>query len=88
MAYKFKWEHENKYNDLENEIWKEIIFENNDSSNKSYYVSNLGRFKNSSGIIRDNYKVNENGYIRVYVYNKTYALHRLVALTFINNPEN
>ena len=36
----------------------------------------------------DNYKVNENGYIKVYVYNKSYALHRVVALTFIENPEN
>ena len=36
----------------------------------------------------DNYKVNDNGYIRVYIFNKTYAIHRLVALTFIENPEN
>lgn len=36
----------------------------------------------------DNYKVNENGYIRVYVNNKTFTLHRLVALTFLENPEN
>jgi len=55
---------------------------------KTYFVSNLGRFKNSYGTIMDNYKVNENGYIRVYIYNKTYALHRLIALTFIENPEN
>ena len=36
----------------------------------------------------DNYKVNDNGYIRVYIYNKTFALHRLIALAFLDNPEN
>jgi hypothetical protein len=36
----------------------------------------------------DNYKVNDNGYIRVYIYNKTFALHRLIALAFIENTEN
>jgi hypothetical protein len=87
LAYKFRWEYENK-NNLENEIWKQVILENVDMTGKTYFVSNLGRFKNSFGMIMDNYKVNENGYIRVYIYNKTYALHRLVALTFIENPEN
>jgi hypothetical protein len=88
LAYKFKWEYENKNDDLENEIWKQVILENDDISDKVYFVSNLGRFKNSLGIIMDNYKVNDNGYIRVYIYNKTYALHRLVALAFIENTEN
>ncbi len=87
VAYKFKWEYENK-NTLENEIWKQVVLENVDMKDKTYFVSNLGRFKNSYGTIMDNYKVNENGYIRVYIYNKTYALHRLIALTFIENPEN
>ena len=88
LAYKFKWEYENKNNDLENEIWKQVILENDDISDKVYFVSNLGRFKNSSGTNMDNYKVNDNGYIRVYIYNNTYALHRLVALAFIENKEN
>ena len=87
VAYKFKWEYEKK-DTLENEIWKQVVLENIDMKDKTYFVSNLGRFKNSSGIIMENYKVNENGYIRVYIYNKTYALHRLVALAFIQNPEN
>jgi hypothetical protein len=87
LAYKFKWKYEEK-NVLENEIWKQVILENVDMKDKQYFVSNLGRFKNSFDIIMDNYKVNENGYIRVYIYNKTYALHRLIALTFIPNIEN
>jgi hypothetical protein len=88
IAYKFKWEYENKNNDLENEEWKEVVLENVDMTDKKYFVSNLGRFKNSSGIIMDNYKVNENGYIRVFIYNKTYALHRLIALAFLANNDN
>ena len=88
LAYNFKWKHENKNDDLEDEIWKQVVLENIDTNDKQYFVSNLGRFKNSSGIIMDNYKVNENGYIRVYIYNKTFALHRLIALAFIENTEN
>lgn len=85
-AYDFIWEFENKYEDLEHEEWREVILENVENpENKKYYVSNLGRFKNSTGIIRENYKVVE--YIKVYVLNKTYALHRLIAKAFLENPE-
>jgi len=90
-AYGFKWEYENKYEDLENEVWKEVIIKDIDTTihgNKKYYVSNLGRFKNSQGVIRDNYKIGEYGYTRVYIYNKTYAVHRLVAFAFLENPHN
>ena len=87
-AYNFKWKYENNNDDLENEIWKRVCIENNDTKGKEYFVSNLGRFKNSFGIIMDNYKINENGYTRVYIYNKTYVLHRLIALAFIQKPEN
>ena len=84
-SYGFKWEFI-KDLELDNEIWKQIYIEN--VGDKKYFVSNLGRFKNTRERIMDNYKVNENGYIRVYIYNKTYALHRLIALAFIDNPEN
>jgi hypothetical protein len=86
-AYTFKWKYEEN-DELENEIWKQIIIENVDMKDKKYHISNLGRFKNNSGKIMDKYKVNENGYIRVFIYNKSYALHRLVALAFIENPTN
>lgn len=90
-AYGYKWKYVEN-NDLENEEWKEInlinLFGQNHGCDKQYFVSNLGRFKNSYGVIMDNYKVNENGYIRVFINNKTFALHRLVALTFLENPEN
>ena len=89
-AYRFKWKYLD--NSLENEEWREInlkkIFSEEILIDKKYYVSNLGRFKNSYGQIMDNYKVNENGYIRVYIHRKTFFLHRLIALTFLENPEN
>ena len=90
-AYGFKWKFiEN--NEFENEEWREInlekLFDEKVGTDRKYFVSSLGRYKNSFGMIMDNYKVNENGYIRVYIYNKTFLLHRLIALTFIENPEN
>lgn len=79
-AYGFKWKYsENK--EFENEEWREIdlvkLFHENCNSDKKYFVSSLGRFKNSFGTIMDNYKVNDNGYIRVYIYKKTFLLYYL-----------
>jgi hypothetical protein len=88
LAFQFKWQYKNLNECLEGEIWKQVTIENQDSEKIKYFVSNLGRFKNSSGTIMENYKVNDNGYIRVYIYNKTYALHRLIAYAFLENPEN
>lgn len=80
-SYGFKWEII-KHDNLINEIWRQISFNNCEH----HFVSNLGRFKNSNGIIMDNYKINSNGYIRININNKTHLLHRLIAITFIDNP--
>ena len=91
-AYGYIWEPENKNEDIEGEIWKSVVVDKIDvekiDSSKKYFVSTLGRFKNSCGIIMKNYKINENGYIRVFIYCKTFALHRLVALAFLDNSGN
>lgn len=81
----FKWVLE-KQSDLENEIWKNVNIDNKEFTN--YFVSNLGRFKNSKGVIMENYKPHHSGYIYVRVNKDKYGLHRLVASTFIENPEN
>jgi len=84
-CYGFKWERYEQTN-LENEEWKNVII--NGEENENYQVSNLGRFKNYKGIIMENYKPHHSGYIYVRVNKEKYALHRLVALTFIENSEN
>lgn len=81
----FKWLLEDQ-SSLENEIWKNIKID--DKIFNNYFVSNLGRFKNSKGIIMDNYKPHHSGYIYVRVNKDKYALHRLIASTFIENIEN
>lgn len=84
-SFGFKWAKiEHVY--LENEIWKEISIENENTS--GYYISSLGRFKNKKGVIMVNYKPHHTGYIYLRVNIKKYALHRLVALMFLPNLEN
>jgi hypothetical protein len=73
-------------NSFENELWKEIKI--NGLECNDYYISNLGRFKNSKGIIMENYKPHHTGYIYVRVNKQKFALHRLVALMFISNNDN
>jgi hypothetical protein len=83
IAYGFKWELEEVPEILEGEIWKELP-----DTIKKYYVSNLGRFKNAFGVIITNAKPTISGYYVVTIDNITYRLHRIVAQTFIPNPEN
>jgi len=79
----FKWILK-KQPTLENEIWKNITI--NGITYDNYYVSTLGRFKNSKGIIMENYKPHHSGYIFVRVNIQKFSLHHLVASTFIENP--
>jgi len=84
-SFDYKWQLEEQLSQ-ENEIWKEIKIHDFESEN--YYISNLGRFKNNKGIIMKDYKPHHSGYIYVRVNKKKFAIHRLVALMFISNPEN
>lgn len=79
----FKWILDEQTN-LDNEIWKNVCINNTTFDN--YLVSSLGRFKNSKGVIMENYKPHHSGYIYVRVNTKKYALHRIVASTFLDNP--
>lgn len=81
----YKWEM-NKQTSLDGEIWKNIKI--NEKIVENYFVSNLGRFKNSKGIIMNNYKPHDSGYIYLRVNTTKYALHRLIASTFIINLQD
>lgn len=73
------------------EVWKDI----KDYEGK-YKISNLGRIKSyaqkSNGKITEGYS-DAKGYKTIYLYDKPqhgkwYKIHRLVAMTFIENPNN
>lgn len=81
----FRWIMKEQEN-LVNEEWKNIKI--NGQIYENYFVSSLGRFKNSKGIIMENYKPHHSGYIFLRVNIQKYALHRLVAMTFLDNSEN
>jgi len=87
IAFGYKWKYddtnENKYNDEE---WKEIPCEIVDGI-KGYKISNYGRVKNHKGKITEGSN-HASGYLWVSVAPKQYLLHRLIAKTFIPNPEN
>ena len=79
-AYGYKWLYEDyETNSFEDEIWKEIGINN-------YFVSNYGRIKKKEEIRK--LKPNAHGYIKITINNKSYSVHRLVALAFIPNIEN
>lgn len=82
-AYGYLWELEKDIDNLESEIWKQIT-----RNSKTYFVSNLGRFKNFFGIIIKNQKPSAGGYFVISIDGVTYRLHRVVAEEFIPNPEN
>lgn len=75
------------------EIWKDIVYDGEDYTNL-YQVSNLGRVKSlnyrKERVLQPN--KNNNGYLRVGLCKdgkrKFFSIHRLVATTFLENPEN
>jgi len=83
--------------DMEGEIWKDI-----EGFEGYYQISSLGRVKSLSRLVCRGYvyymckdkirkiKVNRIGYIRVTLWlenkSKSFLIHRLVALNFIDNP--
>lgn len=68
------------------EIYKDVIFTNLD-----YKVSNLGNVKslrfNKERFLKQGFN-KKTGYNSVVIDKVTITVHRLVALTFISNPEN
>ena len=69
------------YPDIEGEIWKAV------SGHSKYLVSNIGRIRDPHGRINTPVK-HRQGYLRVSVDGKDLLVHRLVADTFLPNPEH
>ena len=74
---------------LENEQWKTIIVENQETN---YLVSSLGRVKNvkTNRILKGTYGRNEYHSVQLSIHQKpkSFMTHRLVAEAFCPNPEN
>lgn len=76
------------------EEWKRLIY-NNEDYGDFYFVSNLGRIKNTkTGYVRKNILDKKTGYYYMTItlgsdcIRKTIKIHRAVAQTFILNPNN
>lgn len=67
---------------LDNEVWKPI------PNHHNYQASNLGRIKNNITEKLLPYSDNGNGYMRVTLDGKVYYVHRIIAETFLSNPDN
>ena len=84
-AFKFKWKYIIKNDVIENEVWKEIPIQVIGKNN--YFVSNLGRFKTNKNEIKTDHSYGS-GYKRIQIDKHLFLLHRLIAFTFLENPEN
>lgn len=67
-----------------NEQWKQIPWDSR------YYISNVGQVKSYARVYERIVKpvIIKPGYLRVRIGSKKFLIHRLVALTWIPNPDN
>jgi hypothetical protein len=80
-VYGFKWKYDMGH--LDDEVWKDV--EESLVGVKGYKVSNYGRVKSPKNKISRMFKAE---YYTVNINNKTHYAHRIIAATFIPNPEN
>jgi len=82
-AFGFKWKYANNVNDNDNK-WKKISDDIVGINN--YFISNKGNIKYNCNI--KNIFTTINGYYVISINSKHYYIHRLVALTFLDNSDN
>lgn len=79
----FYWEYE-KPDKIDDENWVKIT-----RNNKQFYISNKGRVKNTDSHNRlEILNTDLVGYVFYICNKKDYLVHRLVAETFLDNPDN
>jgi len=85
FGYNYIWKFDEKITLQENEIWKPII----DIEKDGYYISNFGKIKNPSGKIKEIFGITGGYYtIKIIKGGRHHKIHRMVALYFIDNPDN
>ena len=84
-AFGFSWEYaDTRY--IENELWKPLD-PIHVHGTTGYMISSEGRVKNKNGRVSEPFG-QENEYGWLTVRSRAYLAHRLVALTFVENPAN
>ena len=64
------------------EIWKKI------ENQENYSISNLGKIRNDKFNKFLKERLHNKGYRQVDLNGKNYQIHRLIAIAFIDNPDN
>ena len=72
---------------LKGEIWEPInwIKDKNGNLFEDFFVSNMGRVRRNKRILKQ--CKNSDGYLTVYIGERKYLVHRLVATAFCPNPK-
>lgn len=83
-SFGYKWKLQEDMHD-ENEFWKQIPL-NLTKGISHYFISNYGKVKTIDKV-KNNF-CTINGYKVVSIMETIYYIHRLMALTFLKNPEN
>lgn len=78
---------------MDNKNWKQISICTDYEINENGDIKNIKTSKYSTPYIKyytkkNNLGENKKGYLHVSLNKKDYSLHRLLAITFINNPNN
>ena len=80
------------YKELNKMIDEGMVVECAKSKQKLYYISRDGKIysvgKNNKKVIENKLDLSRYGYPCIKINNKTYTIHKLVALAFIPNPRN
>lgn len=84
-AFGFSWEYDDMKH-IEEEVWKPLAPEHVHGTT-GYMISSEGRVKNKNGRVSEPWG-QEDEYCWSTIRSRAYQIHRLVAKTFVENPDN